>query len=115
MAEPTENSLTTETVIQQGQVLAGPLIRDLRLRGLIERVLVVCPANLSIQWQREQRRVRDQRRGPTVGSLSSERSHDSCPLADGSAHRGIRSVSHLPSGADPMEAEFKQRKERARS
>ena len=37
MAEPTENSLTTETVIQQGQVLAGPLIRDLRLRGLIER------------------------------------------------------------------------------
>ncbi len=34
-------------------VMAGLLIRELKLRGLIERVLVVCPANLSFQWQRE--------------------------------------------------------------
>jgi SNF2 family DNA or RNA helicase len=26
---------------------------ELQLRGLAERILVVCPANLSFQWQRE--------------------------------------------------------------
>ena len=34
-------------------IMAGLLIRELKLRGLAERVLVVCPANLSFQWQRE--------------------------------------------------------------
>ena len=34
-------------------VMAGLLIRELKLRGLVERVLVVCPANLTFQWQRE--------------------------------------------------------------
>lgn len=34
-------------------IMAGLLIRELRLRGLIERVLIVCPANLAFQWQRE--------------------------------------------------------------
>ena len=34
-------------------VMAGLLVRELKLRGLAERVLVVCPANLAFQWQRE--------------------------------------------------------------
>ena len=34
-------------------VMAGLLIRELKLRGLAERVMVVCPANLAFQWQRE--------------------------------------------------------------
>ena len=34
-------------------IMAGLLIRELKLRGLVERILVVCPANLSFQWQRE--------------------------------------------------------------
>jgi len=34
-------------------IMAGLLIRELKLRGLSERVLVVCPANLTFQWQRE--------------------------------------------------------------
>ncbi len=34
-------------------IMAGLLIRELKLRGLAERILVVCPANLSFQWQRE--------------------------------------------------------------
>ena len=34
-------------------IMAGLLIRELKLRGLVERVLVVCPANLTFQWQRE--------------------------------------------------------------
>jgi len=34
-------------------VMAGLLLRELKLRGLVERTLVVCPANLTFQWQRE--------------------------------------------------------------
>ena len=33
-------------------IMAGLLIRELKLRGLAERVLIVCPANLTFQWQR---------------------------------------------------------------
>jgi len=33
--------------------MAGLLVRELKLRGLAERVLVVAPANLAFQWQRE--------------------------------------------------------------
>lgn len=36
-------------------IMAGLLIRELELRGLAERILVVCPANLAFQWQRELR------------------------------------------------------------
>src|SRR6267378_7537078 len=34
-------------------IMAGLLVRELKLRGLVERILVVCPANLAFQWQRE--------------------------------------------------------------
>jgi len=34
-------------------IMAGLLIRELELRGLAERIIVVCPANLAFQWQRE--------------------------------------------------------------
>src|SRR5437762_10534628 len=34
-------------------IMAGLLIRELRLRGLAERVLIIGPANLTFQWQRE--------------------------------------------------------------
>jgi superfamily II DNA or RNA helicase len=34
-------------------IMAGLLIRELKLRGLMERLLIVCPANLAFQWQRE--------------------------------------------------------------
>ena len=33
--------------------MAGLLIRELKLRGLAERIIIVCPANLTFQWQRE--------------------------------------------------------------
>ena len=36
-------------------IMAGLLVRELMLRGLAERILVVCPANLTFQWQRELR------------------------------------------------------------
>ena len=42
-------------------IMAGLLIRELKLRGLAERVLVVCPANLAFQWQRELREKFDER------------------------------------------------------
>lgn len=41
-------------------VMAGLLIRELKLRGLARRVLVVCPANLAFQWQRELREKFDE-------------------------------------------------------
>jgi len=34
-------------------IMSGLLIRELELRGLTERILIVCPANLAFQWQRE--------------------------------------------------------------
>lgn len=34
-------------------IMAGLLLKELKLRGLVDRVLIVCPANLAFQWQRE--------------------------------------------------------------
>jgi superfamily II DNA or RNA helicase len=34
-------------------IMAGLLIKALKVRGLIRRILIVTPANLSFQWQRE--------------------------------------------------------------
>ncbi len=34
-------------------IMAGLLIRELKLRGLAEQILIVCPANLTFQWERE--------------------------------------------------------------
>jgi SNF2 family DNA or RNA helicase len=34
-------------------IMAGLLLKEMKLRGLIERVLIICPANLAFQWQRE--------------------------------------------------------------
>lgn len=34
-------------------IMAGLLIRELKLRGLAERILIACPSNLTFQWQRE--------------------------------------------------------------
>lgn len=34
-------------------IMAGLLIKELKARGLVKRVLIVSPANLTFQWQRE--------------------------------------------------------------
>ena len=34
-------------------IMAGLLIKELKIRGLVNRILIVTPANLSFQWQRE--------------------------------------------------------------
>lgn len=36
-------------------IMAGLLIRELKLRGLAQRILIVVPSNLAFQWQRELR------------------------------------------------------------
>ena len=41
-------------------IMAGLLIRELQLRGLAERILVVAPSNLAFQWQRELREKFDE-------------------------------------------------------
>ena len=50
---PTVRFLLADDAGAGKTVMAGLLARELKLRGLIERVLVVCPANLAFQWQRE--------------------------------------------------------------
>ena len=42
-------------------IMAGMLIRELELRGLADRILIVCPANLSFQWQREMKEKFDEK------------------------------------------------------
>jgi len=34
-------------------IMAGLLVKELRLRGVVDRVLVLCPAPLTLQWQEE--------------------------------------------------------------
>jgi superfamily II DNA or RNA helicase len=36
-------------------IMAGLLLKELKLRGLVSRTLIVAPANLAFQWQREMR------------------------------------------------------------
>ena len=42
-------------------IMAGLLMRELKLRGLAERILIVCPSNLTFQWQRELREKFDEK------------------------------------------------------
>jgi SNF2 family DNA or RNA helicase len=34
-------------------IMAGLLLKQLKIRGLVKRTLIVTPANLTFQWQRE--------------------------------------------------------------
>jgi hypothetical protein len=34
-------------------IMAGLLVKELKIRGLIQRILILTPANLTFQWQRE--------------------------------------------------------------
>ena len=34
-------------------IMAGLLLKELKIRGLVKRILIVTPANLTFQWQRE--------------------------------------------------------------
>jgi superfamily II DNA or RNA helicase len=42
-------------------IMGGLLIRELKLRGLADRILIVAPANLAFQWQRELREKFDEK------------------------------------------------------
>ena len=50
---PTVRFLLADDAGAGKTIMAGLLIRELKMRGLIDRILVVCPANLTFQWQRE--------------------------------------------------------------
>lgn len=34
-------------------IMAGLLLKELKIRGIVKRTLIITPANLSFQWQRE--------------------------------------------------------------
>ncbi len=58
---PTARFLLADDAGAGKTIMAGLLMRELKLRGLVERVLVVCPANLAFQWQRELKEKFDER------------------------------------------------------
>jgi superfamily II DNA or RNA helicase len=53
-------------------IMAGLLLRELKLRGLAQRVLVICPANLTFQWQRELRDKFDEKFTVLKGAIIRE-------------------------------------------
>ena len=57
---PTVRFLLADDAGAGKTIMAGLLVRELKLRGLVERVLVACPANLAFQWQRELREKFDE-------------------------------------------------------
>lgn len=50
---PTVRFLLADDAGAGKTIMAGLLLRELKLRGLVERILIVAPANLTFQWQRE--------------------------------------------------------------
>ena len=66
---PTVRFLLADDAGAGKTIMAGLLIRELKLRGLIERVLVVCPANLAFQWQRELKEKFDEPKTQTNSRL----------------------------------------------
>ena len=58
---PTVRFLLADDAGAGKTIMAGLLVRELKLRGLVERVLVVCPSNLGFQWQRELREKFDEK------------------------------------------------------
>ena len=58
---PTVRFLLADDAGAGKTIMAGLLVRELKLRGLAERILVVCPANLAFQWQRELKEKFDER------------------------------------------------------
>ena len=58
---PTVRFLLADDAGAGKTIMAGLLVRELKLRGLAERILVVCPANLAFQWQRELREKFDEK------------------------------------------------------
>ena len=58
---PTVRFLLADDAGAGKTIMAGLLVRELKFRGLAERILVVCPANLAFQWQRELREKFDEK------------------------------------------------------
>jgi len=71
-------------------IMAGLLVRELKLRGLVDRVPVVCPANLTFQWQRELKGKFDEKFIVLKGGISGSNSAStSGSKTDRSSRRSI--------------------------
>ena len=58
---PTVRFLLADDAGAGKTIMAGLLLRELKLRGLADRILIVCPSNLTFQWQREMREKFDEK------------------------------------------------------
>lgn len=66
-------------------IMGGLLLKELKFRGLLERVLIVTPANLTDQWRRELKEKFGERfevlNGETIGALYDENPWGARPYA----------------------------------
>ena len=53
MAQPRIRFLLADDPGAGKTIMAGLLLKELKIRGLVSRTLIITPANLSFQWQRE--------------------------------------------------------------
>ena len=53
LAQPRIRFLLADDAGAGKTIMAGLLLKELKIRGLVKRTLIVTPANLSFQWQRE--------------------------------------------------------------
>ena len=53
MAQPRIRFLLADDPGAGKTIMAGLLLKELKIRGLVARTLIITPANLSFQWQRE--------------------------------------------------------------
>lgn len=75
-------------------IMSGLLLRELQLRGLAERILIVAPSNLTFQWQRELREKFDQSfvvlKGAELRDAAQGRPGELLPLPPASRPRRLR-------------------------
>src|SRR5580692_1899768 len=53
LAQPRIRFLLADDAGAGKTIMAGLLLKELKIRGLVKRTLIITPANLSFQWQRE--------------------------------------------------------------
>ena len=82
-------------------VMAGLLMKELKIRGLVKRVLIVTPANLTFQWQREMYEKFHESFDVIRGSVLRE-TYGTNPWQD--RHQAITSVSWISRITDAKES-----------
>ena len=87
-------------------IMAGLLLKELKLRGLVKRILIVTPANLTFQWKREMEE-KFQEKFEIVGGAVLRESYGQNPWHDRS--QAITSLSWISRISDAKESLLRSR------